>query len=161
MPVVKSFKLTGRRKNYLSFDCFFFLARRGVATSPITCSSHKTRAHDGRLHRCGRNVCFIPSTPVVFATWPSRRCFRAAPKNFQLPQANARLNQFRTLPACAGRLDPGHLLPLPKGEKEGMSAPLTLAPLEQDFDPAHVLPAKSPTTSLDGYLANRHCRVDL
>jgi FkbM family methyltransferase len=87
---------------------------------------------------------------VLAASQPGLRivAFEPNPKNFELLQANARLNQFEQL-AC---------MPMAVSDSSG-TAVLYLSPsamsasLEQDFDPAHCANIKVQTTSLDGYLA--------
>jgi FkbM family methyltransferase len=146
MPGGKSIKLAGMAQNYLSFELFW----RGAGYyEPITTLLAQELVCTADVFvDVGANVGFY--SLVLSSSHPGLRvvAFEPNPKNFELLQANARLNQFEQL-AC---------MPMAVSDSSG-TAVLYLSPsamsasLEQDFDPAHCADVKVPTTSLDAYLA--------
>jgi FkbM family methyltransferase len=146
MPGGESLKLTGLAQNYLSFQLFWY----GTGYyEPVTTllARELVRTADAFID-VGANVGFY--SLVLSALQPGLRviAFEPNPKNFQILEANARLNRFEQL-AC---------VPRAVSDTEG-TAVLYLSPsdmsasLEKDFDPTLGTALNVTTTTLDAYLA--------
>jgi FkbM family methyltransferase len=148
MPHVGSFQVAGLGQNYLSFELFW----RGTnyyepVTTLLACELVQTA--DAFID-VGSNIGFYS---LVLSTYkPGLRvvAFEPNPKNFQLLVTNVVLNQF-TRVNCE---------PVAVSDVSGTGA-LFLSPsdmsasLESDFEATHGPVLKVPTTTLDGYLAQR------